>query len=144
MFVSLSYLILLIVVASSTEKQIRLEDIERDNLLNERRAKPEVLKIEQPQHSRTPHSQSYEVGIIFLLDIVSQTGFLNFIIIYFQPFAENAGIKLIDYVVYAQSNTDISQKYSRLEPSSRTQYVTPQQYENGMKKMETRKKPTNK
>lgn len=61
MFVSLSHLILIIAVVVA-DKQIKLDDIERDNLLSERRAnKQERLKIEQPQHSRTPDSQSYEV-----------------------------------------------------------------------------------
>lgn len=67
MFVSLSYLMLLIAVVVA-EKQIKLDDIERDNLLSEKRAnKEEVFKIEQPQHSRTPDSQSYEVYIISLI-----------------------------------------------------------------------------
>lgn len=61
MFVHLSYLILLIAVVVA-EKQIKLEDIERDNLLSERYSnKQEVLKIEQPQHWRAPDLQSYEV-----------------------------------------------------------------------------------
>lgn len=50
------------------EKQIKLEDIERDNLLSERRAnKQEVLKTDQTQHSRTPDSQSYEVSFFSLI-----------------------------------------------------------------------------
>lgn len=61
MFVSLSYLILLIAVVVA-DKQIKLEDIERDNLVSERRTnKQDALKIEQPQHSRTPVLQSYQV-----------------------------------------------------------------------------------
>lgn len=47
------------------DKQIKLEDIERDNLISERRAnQQETLKIEQPQHLRTPGTHGvppYEV-----------------------------------------------------------------------------------
>lgn len=61
MFVSLSHIILIIAVVVA-EQQIKLEDIERDNLLSERRSnKQGNLKIDQPQHSRTPDSQSHEV-----------------------------------------------------------------------------------
>lgn len=55
------YLILLIAVVVA-EKQIQLEDIERDNLLSERSVNnQEVLKVEQPQRSKAPDLQSYEV-----------------------------------------------------------------------------------
>lgn len=52
-------IILLIALCATADKQIKLEDIERDNLLSERRViGQDVLKTGQTQHLRAP---AYEV-----------------------------------------------------------------------------------
>lgn len=69
MYIRLKCFILMVAVAAA-DKQIKLEDIERDNLISERRAtQQEALSIEQTQHLRTPGSHGvppYEVSTIHL------------------------------------------------------------------------------
>lgn len=65
MNISISCVILLATLTIA-EKQIKLEDIERDNLISERRAigNTEILQSDQTQHLRPPGiqaSSSYEV-----------------------------------------------------------------------------------
>lgn len=63
----LKFILLVVVATAVAERQIKLEDIERDNLLSERRAnQQEELKLEeQQQHSRAPGAHGgpqYEVN----------------------------------------------------------------------------------
>lgn len=54
------WIVLLMGLCVAADKQIKLEDIERDNLLSERRVVPQdTLKPEQTQHLRAPQ---YEVN----------------------------------------------------------------------------------
>lgn len=69
---SLKYAVLLAVLAvASAEKQIKLEDIERDNLISERQTnggpRGDPVETEQSQDLRPPSIQtgaSYEVNLI--------------------------------------------------------------------------------
>lgn len=60
--------LLLLVTFAMAEKQIKLEDIERDNLISERRANREQEQLatgQTQQHLRTPSGASYEVAFVF-------------------------------------------------------------------------------
>lgn len=99
--------ILLLVACAFAEKQIKLEDIERDNLLNEQKInRKESLHEDQSQHLRPPGilaSSSYE-----------NTGEGN----------EN---ELTEDIIYAQQGNNANEDYDI--QNQQIQYVTPQPYE---------------
>lgn len=126
-------------LCASAERQIKLEDIERDNLLNERRAiGQEALKTGQTQHLRAP---AYEVeSNLWYFSQISCPAFTSFsfsrdspkipnVHLSAQPSPENVGNDLTEDITYVQQPPPIAsgEELIRNEQVPAIQYVTPHQ-----------------
>lgn len=117
------------IAAISSEKQIKLEDIERDNLLSERQSisggpRGDPINPEQGQHTPGNSGASYEVKVPISCNKFPKINFVNFLYCQQQTSGEQGENDISEDILYAQRGSS-GEDYN----NEQVQYVTPQQYE---------------